>query len=126
MGLLDEIGGALKSAAGQALGQFEANALPSLLQQLTGNTSLGDVGGLLSKLQEGGLGNQVASWLGNGSNLSVSPEQLRSVLGDEHVQQMANALGLPTDKILDLLSQHLPDAVDKMSPNGALEDPPAN
>jgi uncharacterized protein YidB (DUF937 family) len=130
MGLFDDIGGALKSAAGQALGQamgqIEANALPSLLAQLAGNSNLGSVGGLLTKLQEGGLGGQVASWLGNGSNISVSADQLRSALGNEQVQQMANSLGIPTDKILALLSQHLPDAVDKMSPNGVLEEPPAN
>jgi uncharacterized protein YidB (DUF937 family) len=126
MGLFDQLGsglrGALGDLAGQAMGQLGANA-PALLNQVLGKTELGSVGGLLAKLQEGGLGNEVSSWLGSGANAGITPEQVREALGNEHVQQIANAIGLPTDKILELMSQHLPDAVDKMSPNGTLEEP---
>jgi uncharacterized protein YidB (DUF937 family) len=129
MGLLDDLGGGLKGALGQMLGQaagqFEANALPGLLTQVLGNTQLGSVGGLLAKLQEGGLGGQVSSWLGNGSNMPIGADQLRAALGNEQVQQIANSLGLPTDKILEVLSAHLPGAIDQMSPNGTLEEPPS-
>ncbi len=127
MGLFDELGSGLKGAMGQvlgqALGQVEANAVPALLSQVLGKTDLGNVGGLLAKLQEGGLGSQVSSWLGNGSNAAITPDQLRAALGNEKVQQVATAMGLPTDKILALLSEHLPEAVDQMSPNGTLEEP---
>ena len=126
MGLFDQLGsglrGALGDLAGQLTGQLEANA-PGLLNRVLSNTDLGSVGGLLSKLQEGGLGNQVSSWLGNGANLSISPEQMREALGNERVQQIANSIGLPTDKILEMMSQYLPDTVDKMSPSGTLEEP---
>jgi uncharacterized protein YidB (DUF937 family) len=37
------------------------------------------------------------------------------------VQQIARQLGLPIDKALSVLSAHLPDVVDKASPNGTLE-----
>lgn len=127
MGLFDEIGGGLKGAMGQvvsqALGQIEAGTLPALLSQGLANTEFGSVNGLLAKLQESGLGNQVSSWLGNGSNLPITADQLRAALGNEQVQQIANAIGLPTDKILAVLSEHLPGAVDKMSPSGTLEEP---
>ncbi len=128
MGLLDDLGSGLKGAMGQMLsqtmGQLEANA-PALLSQAMAKTDLGSVNGLLSKLQESGLGNQVSSWLGNGSNLPISADQIRAALGDEKVQQIANSIGLPTDKILSLLSEHLPAAVDQMSPNGTVEEPPS-
>jgi uncharacterized protein YidB (DUF937 family) len=127
MGLLDELGSGLKGAMGQVLGQAigsgEANALPGLLSQVLGKTDLGSVGGLVAKLQAGGLGGQVASWLGNGANLQIGPEQLRAALGNEQVAQLANAVGLPTDKILSVLSEHLPGAIDEMSPNGKLQEP---
>ena len=127
MGLLDELGSGLKGAMGQVLGQAmgnaEANALPALLSQVLGKTDLGSVQGLLAKLQEGGLGSQVSSWLGNGANLNVGPEQLRAALGSEQVKQIANAVGLPADKILSVLSEHLPGAIDKMSPDGTLQEP---
>ncbi len=120
MGLFDEIvSGALKGGMGQA----EQSLLPGLLSQLLANTNLGSVGGLLQQLQQGGLGGQVASWLGNGANHAISPDQLRAALGNEHLQQMAQAAGLPIDKLLAMLSQQLPQTVDKMSPNGTLQEP---
>ena len=127
MSLFDQIGGGLKGVVSQFLGQgtgeVDANALPELLSQVLGKTDLGGVGGLLAKLQESGLGSQVASWLGNGSNQPVSSDQIRNALGSAQVQQIANMIGLPTDKILALLSTHLPEAIDRMSPNGTLVEP---
>ena len=120
MGLFDEIvSGALKGVMGQA----EQSLLPGLLSQLLTNTNLGSVGGLLQQLQQGGLGGQVASWLGNGANHAISSDQLRAALGNDHLQQMAQAAGLPIDKLLAMLSQQLPQTVDKMSPNGTLQEP---
>jgi uncharacterized protein YidB (DUF937 family) len=123
MGLFDQlVGGALRGAMGNA----ESQLLPGLLGQLLGQTNLGSMGGLLQQLQQGGLGNQVSSWLSNGQNLPISPDQLRSALGNEHVQQMAQQAGLPVDKLLAMLSQHLPQTVDQMSPNGALSEDAAS
>jgi uncharacterized protein YidB (DUF937 family) len=122
VGLFDQIiSGALRGATGQA----ESAALPGLLGQLLSQTNLGSIGGLLAQLQQGGLGNEVASWLGKGANRAISPDQLQSALGDERLQQMAHASGLPLDQLLSMLAQHLPQTVDKMSPNGALEEPEA-
>jgi len=129
MGLLDELTGGLKGAIGQVLGQAsgqgDANALPALLSQVLGKTDLGSAGGLLTKLQENGLGSQVMSWLGSGTNVPITADQLRSALGNEQLQQIASAFGLPVDKILPALSEHLPAAIDKMSPNGMLQEPPS-
>lgn len=120
MGLFDQI---VSSALRGGLGQAEQSALPGLLGQLLGQTNLGNVGGLLQQLQQGGLGSQVASWLGNGTNLPVSADQLQAALGNEQLQQLARQAGLPVDQLLAMLSQHLPQTVDRMSPNGALEEP---
>ena len=127
MGLFDQlVSGALRGAMGQGSGQGQADSLlPGLLGQLLGQTNLGGVGGLLSQLQQGGLGGEVASWLGNGANRAISPDQLQSALGDEQLQQMGQASGLPVDQLLAMLSQHLPQTIDRMSPNGALQEPDA-
>jgi uncharacterized protein YidB (DUF937 family) len=114
----DLIGSVLKGMSGQ---QGEAGGLPAILAQILANTDLGSVGGLLQQLQKSGLGPQVASWLGNGANLPVSVDQLRAALGNEQVRQLATSLGIPVDQLLGQLSQHLPAAVDHMSPNGTLE-----
>jgi uncharacterized protein YidB (DUF937 family) len=120
MGLFDNI---ISSALKGVLGQAESQALPGALSQILGRTDLGGIGGLLAQLQQGGLDRQVASWLGSGSNMPVSTDQLRSALGDDRLQQIGGSAGLSIDQLLAMLTQHLPGAVDRMSPNGALEEP---
>lgn len=117
MGLLDDLGGMLKNV----LGDSGEGAVPDLISAGLAKTNLGDMQGLVTQLQQSGLGAQVQSWLGNGANMPVSPEQLQAVLGNEQVQQLAQHFGVPVDAALKLLSQHLPAAVDQASPNGTLQ-----
>ena len=114
-----DFGGLLRGA----LGQVEAAALPAVLSAVLSKTDLGGLGGIVAKLQQSGLGSQVQSWLGNGSNLPISADQLRAALGNEQVRQIAQQLGLPVDAALAALAQHLPTAVDQASPNEAVEEP---
>jgi uncharacterized protein YidB (DUF937 family) len=116
----DLIGGVLKGLANQQQGQA-GGGLGGILGQVLGNTDLGSLGGLVDQLQKSGLGAQVSSWLGNGANLPISVDQLRQALGDDTIRQISQTLGLPVDQLLNQLSQHLPAAVDKLSPNGTLE-----
>jgi len=119
MGLLDSLG--LGDALKGALGQVEAAALPALVNAALAKTQYHDLNGLVAALQKGGLNNQVQSWLGPGANLPVTEDQLKAVLGNAQVQEFAQHLGLPVDQVLKVLSQYLPDIVDKASPNGVLK-----
>jgi uncharacterized protein YidB (DUF937 family) len=103
------------------LGQVEAAAVPGLISAALSKTNLGDLNGLVAQLQQGGLGPQVSSWLGSGANLPVTADQLRSALGNEQVQELARHFGLPVDKALALLAEHVPGVVDNASPNGVLQ-----
>jgi uncharacterized protein YidB (DUF937 family) len=79
---------------------------------------------MLGKLQAAGLGTQVASWLDkNKDNLPITAEQLRSALGDEHVQQIAKSLGIPIDTVLAALAEHLPQVASSASPSSQPEVP---
>jgi uncharacterized protein YidB (DUF937 family) len=119
MGLFDELnlGGTLKGA----LGQVEAAAAPALINALLAKTQFGDLNGLVAKLQQSGLGPQVQSWLGNGANMPITADQLKAVLGNSQVQDMARHLGLPVDAALQMLSEHLPGVIDQASKNGQLQ-----
>jgi uncharacterized protein YidB (DUF937 family) len=119
MGLLDS----LKGALGGSLGQVEAAALPVLISAALARIKLGSLQGLATQLQQGGLGNQVQSWLGNGANLPVSADKLRSARGSDKVAELAQHFGVSPDAALKLLSEHLPGVIDEASPNGALPAP---
>ena len=116
MGLFDNIGGAL----GGLVGQVTAAAAPGLIAAVLAKTNLGDLNGLVTQLQQNGLGDQVRSWLGNGANMHITPDQLRAALGSDQVKQIAAHFGLPVDEALKLLAEHVPNAVDQASPNGTL------
>ena len=81
---------------------------------------LGGLGGLLDKLQQGGLGNAVNSWIGSGQNQPVTPNQLGSALGPGIIKMLAQKSGLSEDEIRQQLSQVLPGLVDKLTPNGRM------
>jgi uncharacterized protein YidB (DUF937 family) len=113
MGLLDSLKG--------ALGQVEASALPTVINAVLAQTQYHDLNGLVAALEQGGLGPQVKSWLGNGTNMPITADQLKAVLGNTQVQEFARHLGLPVDETLKLLAQYLPEIIDKASPNGTLK-----
>ena len=58
----------------------------------------------------------------NGPNQPVSPQQLQGVFGNDRVQTMAGEAGMAPPDFLSQLSQHLPNAVDGLTPNGRLPD----
>ena len=84
--------------------------------------SAAGLAGLISQFQRAGLGHVAQSWVGNGANQPVSPQQLQSVLGDDQVQSMAVQSGMQPQDLLSQLSQHLPNAVNGMTPNGQMPD----
>ena len=117
MGLLDNI----KGTIGSALGSVSVAALPGIINQVYP----GGLPGLLNQLQSTGYGRQVDSWLGHGPNDPINGSDLEHVLGNEHVKQLEQKLGIPADQVLDTVAKALPGAVDKASPNGKMPAPTA-
>lgn len=126
MGLLDSVMGAV---ANQAQGGEGLQGLlgmlgnqPQLMQavsSLIGNDGqLGGLEGLISKFQQGGLGDVVSSWVGTGENLPISAEQLSGVLGKDTLQSLASQFGLNGGDLAGQLSSVLPGMVDKLTPDG--------
>jgi uncharacterized protein YidB (DUF937 family) len=112
MGLLDEMG------LGSALQKIEAAA--PVINAVLAKTQYHDLSGLVAALENGGLGAQVKTWLGSGENVPITADELKNVLGNSQVQDVARHLGLPVDETLKVLAQYLPGVVDKASPNGTL------
>ena len=81
---------------------------------------LGGLGGLLDKLQKGGLSDVAKSWVGTEQNKPVSPGQLGPALGPDIIKTLAQRSGLSEEEITRQLSQILPGVVDKLTPQGRL------
>ena len=103
-----------------ALGQLGAAVLPAVLSEVMGTGSQGGLSAIVAKLEQAGLGEQVKSWIGTGQNLPISADQLRQVLGNDTVRQLAAKYNIPVDQLSEVLAHQLPVAVDHASPDGKL------
>ena len=81
---------------------------------------LGGLGGLLNKLEQGGLSDQTKSWVGTGQNQPVSPGQLGQALGPNIIKTLSQMTGVSEDQLTKQLSQGIPVIVNWMTPNGRL------
>src|SRR6516165_636807 len=81
---------------------------------------LGGLGGLLNKLEQGGLGDQTKSWIGSGQTQPISPSQLGSALGPSILKTVSQLTGLSEEDLTKQLSQVLPGVVNGLTPNGRL------
>ncbi|MFK7966240.1 MAG: YidB family protein [Burkholderiaceae bacterium] len=111
----------LNTVMGALGGGGDNNQLMSVVMgMLNGNENEegNAMGNLLQQFQEGGLGDAVQSWLGSGENMPISAEQLSSVFGSEKIAEIAQQAGVSTDDISGQLANMLPQAVDKLTPDG--------
>lgn len=99
----------------------DAGGIMEALSGLTSGEGL-DIGGIAEKLKEGGLGDQVSSWLGDGENAPVSADQLTNALGADKIGEMASKLGVDAGSAAETLSQAMPSLMDKLSSGGGLLD----
>jgi uncharacterized protein YidB (DUF937 family) len=112
MGLFDTLA---QQAFGGLLGG-QSNLLENLLRES------GGLSGMKQRFESAGLGEVFASWVGTGENQTVSPSALEGIMGADAVQALAGRVGLSAQMILPLISQFLPQIVDRLTPNGRIED----
>lgn len=135
MSLLDSVLGsvmggnnAAQSPMGSILGSLLGGGGGGMLGSLLGGgqqqqpQAPGGLGGLLQRFQHAGMGDVANSWVGSGPNQPVSPNQLQQVFGQDQVNQWAQQSNMQPHDLLSQLSQFLPHAVDRMTPNGQLPD----
>lgn len=98
----------------------EVTPLGAALIELLGGER-GSIPELAQRFTEAGLGHIMASWIGDGPNLPVSRRDLRRILGEERVADLATLAGMPSGEFLVHLARLLPAAVHRMTPEGKLD-----
>jgi len=106
---------------GGGLGDVLKGGLGGLLAGgAAGSVISGGLGDLLKQLQQNGHGEAASSWVGGGPNKQISPGDLASALGADQINSLMSQSGLSRDELLSGLSQHLPDVVNHLTPDGRL------
>jgi uncharacterized protein YidB (DUF937 family) len=99
-----------------------------ILGNLLGGTSPGGLLGgglrdLVDSFKSSGQGKIADSWIRNGPNRAVSPQELERAISPEVLATLSEQIGLSRQELLSRLARELPEAVDRYTPDGRL--PPA-
>lgn len=126
--------GKQKQAGG---GQGASGADPGYADQLEdffkpsptgGPTAKGVIGALLTggmmdlvqQFRGAGKAEAVDSWVAPGQNQEVTPSELSKVLTEDQIAFLMQRSGLSRQELLAGLSEQLPQAVDRLTPDGRL------
>lgn len=106
---------ALNAATGPSPtgGALDASTMIKLANDLL--SQVGGVSGLIAQLQAGGLADVVATWVGSGTPLPVTGEQLQTALGGDTLAQLAGRFGGDTPAVANGLADLLPSMVAQLS-----------
>jgi uncharacterized protein YidB (DUF937 family) len=81
------------------------------------SSGLGDV---FKQFEQSGQGEIAKSWVSNGPNKAISPNDLASALGENQINTLMEQSGMSRSELLSGLSQNLPDLMNQLTPNGRL------
>lgn len=107
MGLLDGL-------LGGAVGAEMVTVVNGLIEKH------GGVQGIVAQLEQQGLGGTVRSWVGTGTNQPITADQIHQAFGSDTVNLLAAKVGLTPQDLAAKLSAILPQAIDKLTPGGAV------
>ena len=116
MSFLDSLLTGLGSKTDAASGGGVTGGLNDLIQ------GQGGLGGLITKMGQGGQSDAAASWIGKGENLPISADQIAQVLGSGPIGQFAERLGVSPEQAAQVLSQALPLVIDRLTPGGNMSE----
>jgi uncharacterized protein YidB (DUF937 family) len=124
-GLAGGLGGLLQGGLGNML----QGGLGGLLQGPLGGLLAGGAAGgalsgglndLLKQFQQKGLGDAAQSWVDNGPNKSIAPDDISKVLDEDQINTLATHSGLSREELMAGLSQQLPALINHLTPLGRI------
>lgn len=113
-GLFGRIVGELTGSAEQ-----HTDAVHGAITDTMGLNQPGGLAGLMEQFAANGMADHVRSWIGNGSNIPITAEQVEQALSNDQVQALVQRTGLPVAALMPLVAKILPHAVDHATPEGA-------
>jgi uncharacterized protein YidB (DUF937 family) len=112
-------GGQASVPGAGGLGDLLKGGLGGLLAGgAAGGALSGGLNDLLKQLQQAGQGDVTKSWVGNGPNKAIAPNDLAKALGADQINTLSAHSGLSRDDLLAGLSQYLPQVIDHLTPEG--------
>jgi uncharacterized protein YidB (DUF937 family) len=93
--------------------------LERALEGIGAGTGLGD---LLDRFRQSGSAKEADTWVETGANAPIGPEQVKAAIDPETLDELSAQTGLSHDELLRRLASDIPQAVDKLTPDGRLPE----
>ena len=74
---------------------------------------------IVSRLEHAGYGEIIGSWIGDGGNKTIEPQQIAAALGPL-ANDLSRNSGLPREMLVQELARLLPAVIDRITPHGKL------
>ena len=87
---------------------------------LSGGALLGGLTDLLNRFRQNNPNSAAESWVSSGPNQPISSAELERSLGGERIEWLMGQTGMTKDQLLTGLAASLPDAIDKLTPDGRI------
>jgi uncharacterized protein YidB (DUF937 family) len=115
------LGGGSGGSPGTAAKGMNMTAIAAALGPLIAKlVKSGGLSKMVSGAQASGLSAQADSWVGTGGNAPVSGQEIRGVVGDDTVSELAKNAGISDDEAADVLAKVVPHVVTGLTPDGQL------
>ena len=125
MGILDSILNEVTNASSKGSSNDSISNIAKVLMS-SNNSSNERSGTALDLIMQGmknqGLQDKLSSWIGTGSNESISENEITNVLGEEMIGKLSKETNLDNEELVKQLTAILPVVVDKLTPEGQLEE----
>ncbi len=100
----------------------EGSPMSAALEELLGGER-GSLSDLAMRFTQCNMGHLMASWLGDGPYETITPQDLRQVLGKARVEDLATLAGLASEDFLVHLARLLPAAVHRTAQEAPPREP---
>lgn len=94
----------------------QGGVLEQISKGLSG-TSLGDI---IDRFRNAGAGSKVDSWISPGPNQPIEPGEVEAAIDDETLASLSMQTGLSRQELISRITRDLPEAINKLTPNGVL------
>lgn len=116
----DKIGEMIRGAGDRNPNDPQGGILDQLSKGVSG-TALGDI---LDRFRGAGAGSKVDSWVGTGPNQPIEPNDVEAAIDEDTLTSLSMQTGLSREELISRITRDLPEAVNKMTPNGELPPGP--
>lgn len=120
----DKIGAFVKDLTGTDPAAKANEAIAAVKNSLgdgpVGSTISKGLTDLVDAFGASGQGDKAKSWVSTGDNQQVSGDQVAQALGEDTLGNLMKQTGLTRDDLLSRLAKVLPEAVDKLTPDGKI------